>query len=62
MENYLIEVDQPSVIVKEKREMSLYRYVILKNGKQVGYLQTIDKNFIQYLYGLGLNIKQVKFD
>ena len=62
MESYVVEIDQPSVVVKEKREIPLYRYIILRDGKQVGFLQTIDRNFIQYLYGLGMNVKQIKFD
>jgi hypothetical protein len=59
LSNHTVEyVHQTEIVVKGKPQ-PVYHYEIVKGGKTVGYIKTTDKKFIEYLYGMGVRVKQI---
>ena len=57
--NFIVEPAHQSEVVVKGKPQPLYHYEIIKNGRVVGHIKTIDRKFIEFLYGLGVKIRQI---
>lgn len=55
---YIVEKGHTSEVIVAKKKRPYYRYEIFNSKEEcIGFLQTLDKGFIEYLYGMGCNIR-----
>ncbi len=57
--NFIVENAHQTEVVVKGRPQPLYHYEIIKGGRVVGHIKTIDRKFIEYLYGLGVKVRQI---
>lgn len=56
MSDLSIEFIKTTEITKKARKAPVYNYEIVRKGVTVGHISTTDKDFADYLFGLGCNV------
>jgi hypothetical protein len=55
--NFTLEAGHHTEVVVKSKPQPLYHYEVIKNGRVIGHIKTIDRKFIEYLYGLGVKVR-----
>lgn len=56
MSEHVIEYKKTTETTRKSRRAPVYNYEIIRKGTVVGHISTTDRDFADYLFGLGCNV------